>query len=247
MRKAIQTAISAVVFIVGAVWWWPLKALEVVEHVMTAVHLGGYYDDVRMWVEHHPDPVGEVGPWVLMFGGLLSLGTIHVWPRLGSWIAPVKASDIKLSIEPNFSLELADPPAPPMMTRCVWLKNVGDHHLQHCHVKLSAEPISAAHKLSIRRSHMVSPSFDLLPGEEKAVPIIRIPLRESRDEYARVYIFRNSGRELVRDTKSVWLLSPEDHAVLVEAYASNTQPSRLRLLVAHSGGDWDITESDSTS
>jgi len=80
MGKHIKIAVAAISVVVGAIWEWPLRMLELVEHIMTFFHLADAYDHFLTWLEHHPDFADEIGPWVLMMAGSASIGATYALP-----------------------------------------------------------------------------------------------------------------------------------------------------------------------
>jgi hypothetical protein len=77
MRKLVGTIVSVVVVLGGVVLRLPWLALDVAGRVLTMFDAPGKTDQLINWLAAHPWLAWDIGPWVLMTAGLLSLMVIH--------------------------------------------------------------------------------------------------------------------------------------------------------------------------
>jgi hypothetical protein len=90
MGKFFKTLVSLVVTTIGLAWEFPVRALDLMERIMTVLHMPDVAHEILKWFQEHPNLVEDIGPWVLVGGGLLSLFMIHAWPILYRWLNPIE-------------------------------------------------------------------------------------------------------------------------------------------------------------
>ena len=71
MLKWASTTVSVLVLLGGLIWGYPFKALDWFGTVLDVLALSALNDALINYFEKHPDLAGEMGPWVLMGGGLI--------------------------------------------------------------------------------------------------------------------------------------------------------------------------------
>jgi len=82
MLKWASTIVSALVLLGGLIWGYPFKALDWFATVLDVLALSALNEALINYFEKHPYFVDEMGPWVLMGVGVISLVAIYVAPPL---------------------------------------------------------------------------------------------------------------------------------------------------------------------
>lgn len=96
-----KSTVPFFVLVVGAVWKFPKKSLDLIGGVLDMLQLKELGDGLVNFLEKHPDIVSEIGPWALMSIAVFSLLVMHAGP----WIYKVvRTKPIEVVFDPNDTL-----------------------------------------------------------------------------------------------------------------------------------------------
>ena len=77
MRKTLGSVISAIVILGGIILQGPWHALDVVGRILTMLDMPETFNHLIDWLAAHPMLAVDIGPWILIGGGIASLIAIH--------------------------------------------------------------------------------------------------------------------------------------------------------------------------
>jgi hypothetical protein len=83
MWKALRSVGSVVITLVGVIFVLPWRAMDVLGRLLTLLDLPNTFASLISWAAVHPYIALDIGPWILIAGGICSLGLIH-WQSLYS-------------------------------------------------------------------------------------------------------------------------------------------------------------------
>lgn len=82
MGKWVNTAAAVLVAVIGVVWKYPVQALDWIGRAFDVLELSALNNKLVDFLQAHPDLANDIGPLVLIWGGIGSLALTHVAPPL---------------------------------------------------------------------------------------------------------------------------------------------------------------------
>jgi hypothetical protein len=154
--------------------------------------------------------------------------------------ALTKPSEISLSLDPESAIEALTMGSRinTYRTFFVSVENVGAHHLRDCQITMTFATQGLSDIFDGGHLHPVSRMFNLRQGERKSFPIIRVPFDLDADNSGRIFLFRESAGQWIRDETINIVIPMGEHDFFVKALSADSKPARLRFKFHFDGVEW---------
>ena len=101
LGRPLRTIVGILSILLGLLWAFHAEVRDI-------------YVNLQPWLARPANLLGEIGPWLLIAGGVLSVTMLHVWPAVHRWLRP---SPLDIIYEPQ-------------RHACVRRQNLRDYHIE---------------------------------------------------------------------------------------------------------------------